>query len=366
MSKHTFTFTPYDRKVTFHLQRKPAKLGAVDIDHWWMPIPTIYPLGTSKLPINSHAAVDSFWQLCRQAGSDRDEPVAESYLLAKLLPHMRSYGARRIVADARLDSRSSRFEEARLELEAILQCDPLHPITEKEFRLETKKAIGPFASGSVKMTDTQRRRYAQIRMELFEKPLLLLPRDANAAFEKLRRTWTGWTKGFARRRGREEDKLILDVFSYEARAALHRCLSAAWTALILPRLVEQHAISKATIAFLSFWHLEPTRASRNPNVSSHLFHAGTFATHPAGASFIGTTDGQALLGQWLESVLRKQKRKRKKNEPPFEHSDAYRGREYGRLLRGILLAVYDYAVRRLTANEDRRGSAPRPSLLSIR
>jgi len=90
------------RPFVFTLCRKEERLGDVPVDHWWMRATEVYGQRAhrGRGPGNHEALADAFWALCRREGSHTEADVRESYLLARLLPHVRSQGSRRVVADA--------------------------------------------------------------------------------------------------------------------------------------------------------------------------------------------------------------------------------------------------------------------------
>lgn len=335
----TISLTPFNAALTFRLQRKTEAFGTLSLDHWWMPVPSLYPTAKS-VPDNFQAVVAGYWQLCQQAQSHTETDVAESYLLARLLPLTRSIGSRRIVADARLgNSRKSRIESGEA-LESLLAAGTLMPMTEDEFRARTGEVIGP-----TKMSTEAKARYREFSRQLFSTPLELLADDEGAALDDLRQRWLGWTQGFARRKGKEEDKQILDILSYEMRAALHRCYSAVWAYLLLPHLLQEHRLSPGSDLFLRFWHLEQSRETTPGSPSFfHLFRGHTFGLHPAGAMFIQTATGKSLVGDWIQN------------------GGIWKSGSYGRLLRGLALAVHHYKERLDSSRKDR----PVPKLLRNR
>ncbi len=91
-----------EQGFTFRLCRKAEPLGPVKVDHWWMRTTELYGQRTQRRRQGgNHAAVTAaFWALCRQGDGPLERDVQESYLLARLLPDVRSQGSRRVVADA--------------------------------------------------------------------------------------------------------------------------------------------------------------------------------------------------------------------------------------------------------------------------
>jgi hypothetical protein len=342
---------PFDSEVTFRLSRKGETLGPLEIDQWWMPIPSVYPSSPKSRKDNYSAVVDCFLQLCRQAGSDREPAVAESYLLARLLPHVRPLGSRRVFADGRLGSRAAASKGDR-SLDDLLRADPLVPISEVEFRDGTGDIIGPAAI----QPDVQTR-YDSFCRDLFDGVHHRVVDNREQAVRDVTERWSKWKGGFGRRRGRNIDKAVLDVLSYEARTALHRCYSAAWAGIVLPCLKERYGLNLRSYRFHEFWHLEQTREA-NPGEAHyfHLFHAHVFGLHPAGAAFVGTAAGKVLLGEWVQAACDPELMAA--TSADRRAADVQISRAYGRLLRGLLLGVYDYAGRRSDINETRKG---RPS-----
>jgi hypothetical protein len=87
---------------------------------------------------------------------------------------------------------------------------------------------------------------------------------------------------------------------------------------------------------LEFWHLEQSRESEPGSPAYfHLFHAQAFGLHPAGAKFIRTPTGMALIREWIRS------------------GGEFGADPYGRLLRGLYLAVHHYAERLETGRVER-------------
>lgn len=318
----TISLTPFNATLSFRLRRKKETFGATTLDHWWMPVQSLYPTAKSE-PDNFQAIVAGYWQLCKQDGSQHDAEVAESYLLARLLPMMRSIGSRRIVADARLTkSRAARAESGEV-LESLLAADSLVPMSEVEFRDKTGEVLGPNG-----LSTEDQERYWDFSQQLFSGPLSRLADDEAGALTELRQRWLGWTKGFARHRGWENEKRILDIFSYEMRAALHRCYSAVWAGLLLPHLHSEHHLSPESAKFLEFWHLEQSRESEPGSPAYfHLFHAQSFGLHPAGSLFIQTPTGKSLIGEWIQS------------------GGLWGSDSFGRMLRGLYLTVFHYNER---------------------
>ena len=93
----------------FHLCRKPVQFGPFAFDHWWMNTSTLY--GQRNRPAcNQDAVIDCFWAKCMQQGSVFDDQVQETFILAKLLPHARSNGSRKVFVDCHPTRQGGRKE----------------------------------------------------------------------------------------------------------------------------------------------------------------------------------------------------------------------------------------------------------------
>jgi len=140
-------------------------------------------------------------------------------------------------------------------------------------------------------------------------------------------------KLIGRRAGHEQEKIALNILSYEARAAFHHCYSLAWCQLITA-LGTHERFNEATWIFLKFWH---TDWIDSEEIS--LFHGHVFGLHPGTGPFMLTPAGQQLIGNWLAEPMEVQ--------------------QWARLLHGILVAMFEYARRRDDAAADRPRSAVR-------
>jgi hypothetical protein len=85
----------------FSLCAKQVQFGPVSIRQWWMPHQTVFR-ERKRNAVNFQPIIDCYWSLCHQGHqlAVTDEASQETFLLASLLPHVRSDGARDVVADA--------------------------------------------------------------------------------------------------------------------------------------------------------------------------------------------------------------------------------------------------------------------------
>jgi hypothetical protein len=325
-----------DQAFTFTLCRKAEQLSPVLVDHWWMRTTQLYRQRAQRRNKggNYEAVTEAFWALCRREGSHVERDVQESYLLARLLPYARSQGSRRIVADACLTPRTRAAPEEREAaakgLDRLLRHCRTATITPLSFSRRTADVIGPPV-----LAAELEQAYRVCCAELFDPAVAVLATDEEAGVARLLAGWQRLMRSVGRRRGRQAEKQVLDMLSYEARAALHRCYSATWDMVLLPHLTQVYQLSPATVAFLRLWHLDQASESNLGEVANfHLFHGHAFALHPATALFISTPVGSELIGSWLSTSC---------SNPAF-----------GRLLHGIFVAVHHYAGLRDEAAQRRR------------
>jgi hypothetical protein len=325
-----------EQAFTFTLCRKDEQLGPVAVDHWWMRTTELYRQRAQRRREggNYEPVTEAFWALCRREGSHVERDVQESYLLARLLPFARSQGSRRVVADAYLAPRTKAAREEReaavTELDQFLRSCRTTTMTPLSFSRRTADVIGPpVLAAELEQT------YRACCADLFDPAVAVLAADKDAGVARLLAGWQRLMGSVGRRSGRQAEKQVLDILSYEARAALHRCYSAAWYTLLLPHLTQAYRLSPETTAFLRLWHLDQASESNLGEAAYfHLYHGHAFALHPATALFLSTPVGRELVGSWLATGCS--------------------NRAFGRLLYGIFVAVHHYAGLRDEAAQRRR------------
>jgi hypothetical protein len=315
-----------DQVFNFSLCRKQEKMGEIPVDHWWMNAPGLYGQRNHRRGQGNYQAVtDCFWAQCREAGSDADPEVQESHLLTMILPYARNQGSRRIFADAWPEPSSRANAPARRE--AVAQLDEMlrnsrgKELTRLQFRDQTGDVLGPPA-----LTEEAKSEYWKFTNDFLGNTRAALDKDEAAGRQLALKYWDRCMKSVGRRADLAVEKQVLDVVSYESRAALHRCYSAAWC-LLLPQLAGKYGLTEESYRFLQFWHLEQVEEAAEGSLANfHLFHGHVFALHPASGEMLRTAEGRALVGDWL-------------SHPADDQS-------FGRLLHGIHVAVHHYAQHR--------------------
>jgi len=310
------------RHYTFHLCRKNAVMGDVAIDQWWMKRSTLYG-GRGQTAVNYRVIVKYWWSLCMKDLSAFEDSIQENFILASLLPLARSNGCRRVFGDAvpaRNKSPDTRRSVVIAQLDELLAASRQEELGIVEFRDQTANCLGP-----PEYDPEIQRVYDDFTGELFGEGRRALEHYGEKGLIVAEKKWGQWLKSIARRSGHQAEKEVLDILSYECRAAFHQCYSAVWCDL-LPYLAEKYQMSDESYSFHWLWHFDRRLPSDRPeDAYFHLFHGHVFALHSAAGDFISTRTGSEMLGDWLN-----------------EGGD---GAAFRRLLHGLLVAMHYYALR---------------------
>ena len=320
-------------RFPFELCRKQTQLGELPIDQWWMRKRGLYGERGEDSP-NRQAVVDLYWALCLIDGSAMtDRGPQESYILATLLPHARSGGSRRVFADASLtrDDENEDLDRVQIvaQLESMLKTSKTEGIDVLQFYGQTGNVLGPPEYGE--QVWNCYREYAE---ELLGDTCSVLYRSETDGLQLALDRWREKLSKIGRRSGHAMEKSVLDILSYECRAAFHRCYSAVWLRL-LEQLAAEHNLSDESVLFHRLWHLDqviPSNETADANI--HMFHGHVFGLHPAAGDFICTRTGSELTGEML-----------------LAPSDT---KTHERFLHGMLIAIYDYARRNQVCKELRK------------
>lgn len=285
----------------FLLFRNQVTLGDVEIDRFWMPIRSLYGQRNVRA-VNRDSLVEFWWTLCGNEGSQFETAIQQTYLLAKILPHARSNGSRRVFVDSFQtvpEFRSRRMRMWARDLDQLLSAAKFEEYDELAFQRATGNLIGPPAYG-----DEVRQRYDDLSIELFQGARDAIDADGPEAIERVLADWRKLFNSIGRHRGNIVEKQVLDVLSYECRAALHRCYSLVWS-ILLPALGDHYAMCDESYIFHQLWHFDRCRESDHGDEAYfHLFHGHIFALHPACGPVLLTQRGGELFAQWLREGTR--------------------------------------------------------------
>ena len=242
--------------------------------------------------------LNAYWDICRCESSHTDPEVQESFLLAKLLPHIRANKAAEVFLDSMTHQRSDwgPKKEATEQLESMLTLD-LQPMSTQVFHQYTADMLGPPSYGG-ELEDL----YDEMSEQLLEQGRELITASdtyTEEAVSAVRKQWEEWLTKIGRRHGKEHQKQILDILSYESKAAFHRAYAAIWERLI--RVLQRgDGMDQISRRFHRLWHLNgPQQSEDYPTQHAHTFHGHVLGLHPASAAFMSTRTGKQLLGQWL-------------------------------------------------------------------
>lgn len=317
-------------RLSFALHRKASLFGDVPVDQFWFPRPSLYGQRKQIGP-NYHTIVNCFWARCMREGTVLQDEIQDSFILANLLPFARSNGSRRVFKDAMIDrpvhlmQRTSDLVE---QLDQRLAQSRAQETDLQAFRSQTAILLGP-----PEYLEEVWQRYREMAAKLLDDGRAALQTAGEAGLSASLSRWRQWMRTVSRRRGNDLDKQILDIISYECRAAFHRAYSAVWVEL-LPYLTAKYRLSPESVLFHRLWHLEQCSAEDRRRNRFHLFHGHIFGLHPGTGVFAQTQTGRELIGAALrEGVV---------------------GSAFRRLLTGIVIAMHDYADRSETIGDARR------------
>lgn len=253
----------------------------------------------------------------------------ETHLLASLLPLVRQDAAQKIFPDARLKKQT-----AKLRAESVAKLDQLlsgcrdNRLSLIEFREKVRDAVG-FPS----VSDDEIAVYRDWSGEMFDGIEQLWGDDLAEAVATVEERWNGWNKRFGRRSKNKTQKTVLDVLSFESKAAFHQCYSAAWT-VILQQLMADQEPREIFANFHGLWHLDQRIEDPVSRESIHLLHGLVLGLHPAFSLLISTPTGSRLI---VESVSEPA------NIPAQE-----------RFFNSALAAIFHYNEERQSYNSNRR------------
>lgn len=303
----------------FDLLHQPVELGPYRFEQWWIDRGKLYPTRNRSAPMYG-PILNAFWDICRSASTHNDPEVQESFLLAKLLPHIRIQKAAEVFLDSvthqRVDWAPKR--EAAEELELILS-QGTEPMSIQRFHELTADLLGP-----PQYDDESWELYDVMAEQLLEQGRELLGASdtyADEAVNDVRKRWENWLTNIGRRHGKEHQKQMLDILSYESKAAFHRAYSTVWDKLVQV-LKNNYGLDEPGRRFHRLWHTDKVQHSHEfPTQYAHRFHGHVFGLHPATALFISTPTGRSLIADYL---LR-------------DHEEPYT-----RMINGIALAITHY------------------------
>jgi hypothetical protein len=315
------------------------------VAHVWMNTRTLYGQ-RKRAAVNLGPMTNYFWRRCGLAGTHIHPQTQESFLLASLCPVVRSSAAQRIFTDARLGRGKSRsglkqFEASELErLLAAQVRSPRardHELTPQEFYAQTQGILE-----MPKLRREEEAAYTELSEELFSEARPVLVERGTIAADLVLKKWGELTRRIGRRSGPAValKKTAMNILSYEARAAVHRCYSCVWNDLLV-HLGQKYKLSAESTRFLKLMHLEQVSESNLAGANFHLFHGHVFALHPGMAILMRTHTGKSLLGRYVAA-----------------ENEQTRTGAFQRLLAAISTSLCYYTGRRHDTRRTKRGIDP--------
>ncbi|WP_146577898.1 hypothetical protein [Neorhodopirellula pilleata] len=271
------------------------------VQQHWMRKPGLY--GTRNQSSSNHQAVlQAFRCVALNAGNRDAHTVAETHILASLLSASRSNGAQRIFPDASLKLRDRTERSHRQALDEMLNLSANQRMTLHEFDVQNRQALG-----FPEYEEEVWARYEEFSAQLFDQAIPVWRDDLGASIACVHSQWDRMNKSFGRRRGCEDEKQILDILSFESKAAFHQCYSALWCELI-PHLAAEQNDQAFFNSFHALWHLEQ-RVPCEPH-PKHLLHGLVLGLHPAFGDLLSTNAGKRVVCHILESPTNKEAQER--------------------------------------------------------
>ena len=307
---------------SLHLMFRQTALGDFSFQQFWVPKPGLF--GTRNNRSGNHSVVLNFFRsICIDQVTDRHETSAKVHLLASLLPLVRSNGSQRVFPDASAVTArnySTRSEFCSETLEIHLKASETEQTTLVEFCKKNREAV-EFPN----FPDTMFNMYRE-----FESDLLVNATDQwwynpTGAQLLVEQRWLQWCDGFGRRRGNKEKKDVLDILSYECKAAFHQAYSALWVEMI-PHLIAGNDNQLFSQRFHTLWHLDHRIAVPGQDRDICLLHGLVLGLHPTFGTLLKTDTGSRLVGETVAAP---------------EDTDAQQ-----RFLHAALVSLYLYAAAR--------------------
>ena len=283
----------YEKAGSIKLMSRQTVLGDSLFRQFWIPKTGLF--GTRNKRSSNHSAVLDFYRYhCINRLNDRLETPAKVHLLASLLPLIRSNGAQDIFPDASVVTpkncpTQSEFSAERLESQ--LRASDTEQVSVVDFCNRNRKAIefSEFPNTTFKL-------YGEFESELLANATSQWWQDPTAAYKLVEKTWLRWRDGFGRRSGNKEKKDVLNILSFECKAAFHQAYSALWVEMI-PYLIADKDNQLFSQRFHALWHLDHRISIPGHYRDVHLLHGLALGLHPAFGTMLKTKTGSRLVGE---------------------------------------------------------------------
>jgi hypothetical protein len=291
---------PDSATYSFLMHQKPIQFGDILINQMWMPKDSLY--GKKNSPDhNRNALIELYWKCCELMSTKGDQGVLETYLLARLLPNIRQNACAKVFKDACLKPEKSRIKAAAFaaELDELIKQALNDPMTDAEFWTQTNDFLGPGDQ-----CEEIKSLYQEMSNELFPLASEGVHLDKSVLFDGVLTRWNKWMLKIGRRRNNKDAKKVLDILSYEARCAIHRCYSWFWS-VFTKYIAELNNYPNEFVMFHHLWHLAPVYEETEDGSRFYEFHGHVPGLHPAGGYFLQTPTGQQIVCNLLKNPTRR-------------------------------------------------------------
>lgn len=276
----------------FKLCGKVAQLAHLQIPQFWIKRSDLLPRGKRISPM-FRSVIDYWWARYWADGGAMTPAMQDLYLLANLLPFVRDHGSRDVVDDSVATREPDEGSVA--DLEETLAASRGKRLSALKFREATAQSIGPEV-----VPASTAALYSEITSDLLVPGRQALAERGKAGLQPVIATWKHWKKRFGKHGRSAEHRRVLDMLSYESRAAFFQCYDAVWRAL-LQEINHRMALSSEAARFHMLWHSLVRGPSKDSDTDDFfLFRAMPYALHPAAGLFIRTPTGQTLIAARLQ------------------------------------------------------------------
>ena len=316
-----------DENVRLELCSREMFLAEHPLTQYWVDKRTLVARN-GTFGKNFQPILDHFYSETHQLTVDKGK-AAETHLLATLWPEVRHDAAQVIFPDARLKKQSAQAQNELLErLDQMLRASRDERLTLLDFHEQSRIAVRCAVYSS-----EEKSLYKSWSEELFDGLEDDWRDNLAQAVAKLKERWEVWRRRFGRRSNSYLQKTVLNVLSFESKAAFHQCYSAAW-ATLLPHLASALVHPEVSMNFHGLWHLDQRAPIPGTHQELHLLQGLVLGLHPAFSLLISTPTGRSLIG---ESVA--------------ETADIA---AQERFFNAALVSIYQYEEERATYNSSRR------------
>lgn len=267
---------------------KQATLGTSSFRQFWLRNSSIYG-GRGRQAENQPSVLNFFHRMTVDARSLEDHRnAAETCLLASLVSDIRSNMAQHVFPDASLANWSSAYRCRQVvALDALLRQSSGETMSSDDFYRHSR-TICELAEMPSRVVDE----YLTLESQLFYGVLDDWIDEPEICKQLVHERWRDWIRLTRRSSCERVFKDVVNILSYESKAALHQCYSLLWIHLA-DAFADQEG-SAFVGQFHRFWHCD----HRIPNdgvQDMHLFHGHIFGLHPAFSLMIQTEVGGGII-----------------------------------------------------------------------